>query len=757
MKNANLTFLLFTLLLGWQASFAMGQLGGFPGKPPAPPVKAGNENKIEEVLGWGGRPGNLPPVPLQEAIAELNDLLVSKDPREVLSGFAKLQSLGANGFAAVPAIIKKLDDDDVSVRHAAIEMLGRLGIRSEEANRKLVALTRSNDEYERVAAARTLGANATSESDTAKSVQVLRTGLQSSDDILVRESAHGLADVGTQGIASLEKGLNSRDANTRATSIEAMGRIDDPEVVKFLAKSLSDPDPRVRASAADSISKYGVLASPYTGKLAALLDDDSAEVRSSALLAMGEIGTPESVDSETRSKIIAATKSSNDSVTSAAFQAASQLEIQDNSLSKFTLDAIQNRTGKVKTNAIVALASQGPKSIPVMKQLLEDPATMLHGVMGLSSLDISQNNVDRLLVERLDGADPATQIEILLALANDTSSAQKYSARIASYLVSKTRGVQYAATYAIANSADNSKRTIDGLRRNARSSDPMLKMLSFWANAKLNPDSPTANELAYQQILSATRHDHPVIQQAAMTAMTDIGIEPQMVARDLPGFMELIVSTDQEHLRETIQQNMADLIVKANAFDALRPALGHPELCKLAMPIVEKMSGRALPLKTEILQLLQNRDANVKLAAIYSLAAIGEPVADNADKILKMLNDQNPDIQLGAAYALGRMDKSGMSEAALKKLMTGRDRILDQTAAISLAFVSREKQILAGKVVPFLVEGTLSRNEDHVVASIEALRQFDSLDRVATARLQQLSKSKSPRVREAAKAALERP
>ena len=96
-----------------------------------------------------------------------------------------------------------------------------------------------------------------------------------------------------------------KDARERASAAESLGGTKYPDSIIALAAALADPDPRVRAAAADALWKSEKFAEPARSALLKALDDSSPEVAVRAAGALQSLGMKESELVATRKRVLA--------------------------------------------------------------------------------------------------------------------------------------------------------------------------------------------------------------------------------------------------------------------------------------------------------------------------------------------------------------------------------------------------------------------------------------------------------------------
>ena len=158
---------------------------------------------------------------------------------------------------AVPGLIRLLDDKDPGVRSVAMDGLGRL-----RAIRALLPLTenlRHSASHVRIAAVKALG---------------------------------NLGD--PKAGAPLMTLLDSQDLALRSVVLAALGELDDPRVLPNARQDLTHDTAQLRAAAAGVIGRLGVPEDHAA--LLPLLDDENEQVVTAAVRALGQLGSIEAIE-----------------------------------------------------------------------------------------------------------------------------------------------------------------------------------------------------------------------------------------------------------------------------------------------------------------------------------------------------------------------------------------------------------------------------------------------------------------------------
>lgn len=173
-------------------------------------------------------------------------------------------SLGRIGAPSIPSLVEALSDPRPAVRINALYALGKIGQPAASAQKAIQRAAGDPDRSVRRMASWAMG----------------QFGPRAS-------RGAGSADLGS--IADLVAGLAASDPQARENAVRRFQPfVSDPEEsARLLVGALNDPDPGVRAAAADALVALGAPARPA---LAAALSDSSPVVRREASVALVRLG-----------------------------------------------------------------------------------------------------------------------------------------------------------------------------------------------------------------------------------------------------------------------------------------------------------------------------------------------------------------------------------------------------------------------------------------------------------------------------------
>ncbi|MFO0877487.1 MAG: HEAT repeat domain-containing protein [Gemmataceae bacterium] len=201
------------------------------------------------------------PDPIGSLLHKVGDYLVQSgfvDPRAESRRAAveAMESSGTFGASFIPALTKRLKDDDEFVRLIAARALGKLAPRqAEEVVPALVCNLDDPDLDARISAVRALGL---------------------------------FGEAGSRAVPAISDRLLKGDVEYRMAAMKALEGIgtDSAPALPQLARALTDGDPRIRAEAARVIGLFGTVSQEYLDALRRMTTDPDSDVRKSASAAI---------------------------------------------------------------------------------------------------------------------------------------------------------------------------------------------------------------------------------------------------------------------------------------------------------------------------------------------------------------------------------------------------------------------------------------------------------------------------------------
>lgn len=225
------------------------------------------------------------------AIPALIKLLQDNDPNIRLEATITLAKIGPDSLLALE---KALDSTSKLTRMGAALTLGHLGSAAKPAEPALKKLLKDSEEDVRCHAAQALFRI---DPETAKSVVPVLTAALDSLNPYIRLCAIGtLSRIGPaakDAVAKLKNCLKDEDYHLRMSAAIAIGQVDpsqDATAIDTLRIALQEPSPAVRMEAAQILGELGAKSKPVIQSIGKLLSDPNAGVSRAAAIALSRIG-----------------------------------------------------------------------------------------------------------------------------------------------------------------------------------------------------------------------------------------------------------------------------------------------------------------------------------------------------------------------------------------------------------------------------------------------------------------------------------
>jgi HEAT repeat protein len=204
---------------------------------------------------------------------------------------AALGVIGPEGAAAVPALLQALDDEDTTVRQEALTTLGRIGPAARAAVPVLLHALRDKDTDYRVLTLQALGGIGP---ENEAVVPTLVKMLLDDDREKMRFTATGiLKTFGSKAraaIPELARGLKRNDVGVRNAAAAVLGSIG-PEALPQLLTVVRDPERDIRQTVNEALRNMGPKARDAIPVLTEVLkSEDNFEDRRAAVWVLAEIG-----------------------------------------------------------------------------------------------------------------------------------------------------------------------------------------------------------------------------------------------------------------------------------------------------------------------------------------------------------------------------------------------------------------------------------------------------------------------------------
>lgn len=310
----------------------------------------------------------------------------------------RLGEICESSIKVVDALKTALSDQELRVRGAAAEALGRIGNSAAEAVPPILQLLeRETDEMGR---ARCVFALGRAGSNAALAVPVLLDLLRGDNTHAYDTALWALAEIGIythEIVAEIAKGLDRELSDQRWVAAKALGLIgsDATDAVPRLVACLGDVHPLIRELSAWALGEIGAAADSVLAPLLALAGEDPCpEIRHRAIVSAGLI-------SEGSAEIEAEISESGQMGTLGDSSAGHQAE------QYLVWIAKQDVPGKLKS--IGAIGELGPPAagfIPELVPMLKDPELRASTALAVAKIGVTSKQASEALVPLLAAVHP---------------------------------------------------------------------------------------------------------------------------------------------------------------------------------------------------------------------------------------------------------------------------------------------------------------------------------------------------------------
>jgi HEAT repeat protein len=458
-----------------------------------------------DVLGRSGDPRAIPALArlLAEPVYALEATRALAKTGEAAAATALAQLLHQPGDALVRGAATAVAD--LHARHterygsaSAVESALARSARGEQAVRHLVHALGSADAVEKAAVALVLGILGGELAISALS-RLLDAG-----GAVAEEAARSLRRIGPPSEAQVRQALRDGPSARRRALLPVVSRA---TVTPELLECLSDPDPEVRALAADAAARIGAVA--IVPVLFKLLGDRNPRVVQAAIGAIQSLGS-----AETKALALEATRHPDASVRRAALRIVAYFGF-DEGLDAFT-EAIRGDDPRLREVAIGGLPFlDDPRAHEALLAAARDASADVRRV-GMRAMGHSASTDARLtatLLRGLEDEDPWVRYYAAQALGR--IGANLAAEPLARLLGDPAGQVRIAAVEALAQL--RSPLSLDALRTAAASGDPDLE------RAALVGLGATGRREALPILLAAAVHADPATRLVAVSALSGAG------------------------------------------------------------------------------------------------------------------------------------------------------------------------------------------------------------------------------------------
>lgn len=553
-----------------------------------------------------------------------------------------------------------------------------------------------------------------------------------------------------QDPAAAIKQLESKDQAARLAALESLAKHPSKpkQAVEALGKALDHADPLTRAAAAMAAAAYGPRATPLVPKLSKLVaGDKEASVRASSARALGTLGTKTGPEVDV---LMAAITDPDPRVRRAALASIRQLAPgPERTLPKF-IAVLEDADPGAVVAALTSIADFGAAAVPPMMKALESEKAAYWALVVLGDIGPDAKDAIPQIKAKLADSQPEVRMQAAMALAGIGTAAASAAPELVAALDDKEKAVQYAVVFALGRIGDPS--AMDGLGELESSDDPMLQLLSVWAEAEIQPDNAELQQEALGALSEAIKGDNVAARRAAAHAL---GFEKMTGDKVIE--LLLVALADKDDL---VSRSAAQALSRkgAAAVEPVAALLSNPtERPKAAFLLMQYGADSKSAVPQLFTALAAEKEPAVKRLILLALAGAGVDDPAAASKLTPLLTDPEPRVARGATYVLGKMGpKAKAALPAIQKNLTSSDPDTRLISVWAILQIAPDERAHVAKAVPLLISALTHEMELARIEAATALGEMGPAAQTALPALRELLEYDTPPVRAAAEEAIKK-
>jgi HEAT repeat protein len=257
---------------------------------------------------------------------------------------------------------------------------------------------------------------------------------------------------------------------------------------------------------------------------------------------------------------------------------------------------------------------------------------------------------------------------------------------------------------------------------------------------------------AVEELTKGLADERPQMRMAAAKGLQMLQPPPEMVAPAL-----LAVAGDPDpHVSGNVVGALAGL--GESVVPRATKALQNPKARDLALRVLTKLGPKAAGAVDALVAAANGADPEFRQKVYFTLAAIGPGAAPAAESLADAISNKDSRVRESALYALRAIGPGAKvaTRPLLRKMEA--DKSFDSLAsAWALSRIAPDNEAVAKRVLPVLLRGLSSADEQIRVNSADAIAEWGPNGAQAAADLKKVAhEDKSDAVRKAAEAALKR-
>ncbi|MBI2267673.1 MAG: HEAT repeat domain-containing protein [Armatimonadetes bacterium] len=486
-------------------------------------------------------------------------------------------------------------------------------------------------------------------------IEELLKFLHHADSGVRREAAYAIASIGhlsEKALPALTWALQDGAADVRRSVAYAMEGIG-PEAVPALIEALKHQDPSVRSAAADSLWFMGPQAKESVPALLTTLGGDAPDPRSSAIRALGGIGSCEAVPS-----LVAALSDEDSDIRANAGMALEEMDCAPTEPILSLAEMCSSEHARTRKYAAEALGKIGPEAreaIPALLLLLEEVEDDWEEDDWESAYSI-RNSAAWALGKIGTHALPA----LLSALKNENEWTRLAAAKALEVMGAEACEAVAAQTEALQDAEMSVRCRVAGALWNLGVENQKIlpTLLSATRNdcgenrchavRSLGKAGPTRVREAIPALVSALKDQNGSVKTEAIEALREIGPDA------IPALTEALKSKSAL-VRRYVHKALG--VMGHQAVPALVSALSDEDLFNrlLVLEILQLMGYKASEAIPTLIDAIKDESYSIRRRAADALAWLGSEAKVAIPSLVTALEDEDRTVRETAAAALTRM------------------------------------------------------------------------------------------------------
>ncbi len=523
-----------------------------------------------------------------------------------------------------------------------------------------------------------------------------------------------LAAAQAADIPALIQSLSGQDRAACLQAVDELGKLgaEAKPAVSALVQTLGGDDEELCCNAARTLGAIGPDAEEAVPALIDALKNGQPKVKAYAAFALGRIGKAAGDAAETLAE---AAFDEDALVRRASIKSLRQIDAPKEKTRPVIKKILKEGDTQIIMPALRALAEQYEEGVPYLREALKDNDICYWACIVISDIGADAAAAVPEVTELLKQEDPDIRMHALIALGEiGEASVASLPAIIEALKNDEYEAVRFAAAFALGRIKKPDTDAILELAATARDGGPLLKVMSYWALARIRPDRKDVVRGAAQKIAEALTSEDAHLRTVAAQALVEFDTAPEIVR---PVLLKALQDADPRVVGKAMDALAA---LGPKALEDIDGVLVDPMARHYATLIIYRMGPKAAPAVPALVAALGAAgDTEDDLAfcheAQMALAAIGPGAKDAVAVLIESLGSDNRKVHGSACYALGKIGPAAV--AAVPKLQETAQQLDGDSGKVgsiwALLKIQPDDKSLAEMAVPVLV-GALDSPDDLV-------------------------------------------